>query len=274
MSKKLLVFAGVLFIAISAWSQDGKFSLFIKNYLSVSSPFARDIYVYTPPSYHLNKTTRYPVLYIHDGQNLFDPERAFMGQTWNAENTLNSLIRSRTIRPVIVVAIDNTSHRTAEYTPDVDPEIGEGGEANQYLDTLTSDLRNRINKSFRTRTDRLSTSILGSSLGGLVSLYAGLRHADIFGSVAALSPSLWWNQNSIMSMYTKASFLPSKIYIDSGTNGGERPQDVIQFKQLLLQKYTNPNDVKMIIQNGASHSEYFWAQRFPEALKFLFNFSK
>lgn len=271
MSKKLLVFAGVLFIAISAWSQDGKFSLFIKNFQTVESPQMRDIYVYLPPNYNFNKMARYPVLYVHDGQNLFDPERAFMGQTWNAENTLNTLIRTRAIRPLIVVAIDNTPSRTAEYTHDIDPNIGIGGKSDLYLQTIITDLIPQVNKSYRTLTNRQSTSIMGSSLGGLVSLYAGIQYSDTFGSVAALSPSIWWNKKSITSLYNTANQLPLKIYIDSGTTGGERPQDVTQFKNQLLKQYSDSNSVKSIIQTGASHNEYYWAQRLPEALKFLFN---
>ncbi len=264
MSKKLLVFAGVLLTAMSAWAQDGKFTLFLKNYLPSDSVYSRDIYVYLPPGYSLNKSTRYPVLYVHDGQNLFDPERAFMGQTWNAEKTLNILIQNKQIQPLIVVAIDNTPDRTAEYTPNNAADI--------YLKNISTDLMPKINQDFQTKTDRESTAIMGSSLGGLVSLYAGAKYSKDFGLIAALSPSIWWNNKSILSIYKNATDLPVKIYIDCGTAGGERPQDVVQLKNQLIVQYADPSKIKMIIQSGASHSEYYWAQRLPEALKFLFGY--
>jgi predicted alpha/beta superfamily hydrolase len=209
---------------------------------------------------------------MHDGQNLFDPSRAFLGQTWNAENTLNQLISQGLMASVIVVAIDNSKLRTYEYTHDQDPtENQRGGGADNYLALITNDLKLRIDASFRTKKDRSSTGIMGSSLGGLVSLYAGLNYGQTFGRIGALSPSIWWNEQSILQRLRQSKILPCKVYIDSGTAGGEKPGDVSYCSEIFQERgLIKDHNLKTVIQYGALHSEKFWAQRFPLALQFLF----
>jgi predicted alpha/beta superfamily hydrolase len=243
----------------------GKFSFFIKN-------ADREIYVYVPAEYNRLKNKTYPVLYMHDGQNLFDPERSFLGQTWNAELTLNRLISQGLMVPVIVVAIDNTKYRTYEYTHDQDMEENQrGGGALSYLNFITREIKPRIDATFRTKKERNSTGIMGSSLGGLVSLYAGLSFSKTFGLVGALSPSLWWNEQSILTLLYRGQNTPIRVYLDSGTAGGEKPQDVTNCSEVFkLRGMLEGINLKTVIQPGALHSEKFWAQRFPLALQFLF----
>lgn len=239
----------------------GGFKLFRKNISYPSVNLNRDIYVYLPDGYE-KSSTRYPVLYVHDGQNLYDPARGYMGQTWNAESSLNELIARKLMSPVIVVAIDNTSARMDEYIPEK--------QADAYLDFIIGTVKPVVDRQLKTKSDRGHTAIMGSSLGGLVSLYAGIKHPEIFGSVAALSPSIWWNQRSILASYNQAATLPLKVYLDSGTEGGEEPQDVRQLTQLLEQRGLNQRTLCTFIQNGAGHNEYFWAMRLPIVLQFLF----
>ena len=265
--KNIFIALILSFSTLISQAQDGKFSLWLKNYKTTNLNNGRDIYVYLPPDYSKNRGQNYPVLYMHDGQNLYDPSRAFMGQTWEAEKTLNTLIKAKKIPPILVVGIDNTSDRISEYTHDADPGYG-GGEALKYL-RLIVNLKSQVDQTYRAQKGPASTAILGSSLGGLVSLYAGITYPHVFGNIAALSPSIWWNSKSIMNLYAQAIDLPLKIYLDSGTLGGERPRDVTKFKDSLIAKY-NPQNIKVLIQKGAHHSEYFWAQRLPEALQFLF----
>lgn len=250
-----------LFISTSAWAQ-GSFGLFQKGISYSAVPKARDIYVYLPPGYNKARN-HYPVLYIHDGQNLFDPERAFLGQTWNAEKTLNELIQKKLIKPLIVVAIDNTAARMDEYVP----ERG----AKEYLEFLVREVKPRVDRSFRTKSEAEFTGILGSSLGGLVSLYAGVIMPHHFGLVGALSPSIWWNERSMLERVRVSEKLPQKIYLDSGTVGGEKPQDVIDLSSLLESRgFRHRDDLLVYIQEGADHREAFWSERFPVALKFFF----
>ena len=238
----------------------GSFKLFKKgiSYPQVSQ--GRDVYVYLPDGYNKNQT-RYSVLYMHDGQNLFDPQRGYLGQTWNAQNTLNNLIAKKMIAPIIVVAIDNTSARMDEYIPEK--------QADAYLEFLIQ-LKSEVDRQFKTKSDRFNTGIMGSSLGGLVSLYAGIKHPQIFGRIGALSPSIWWNNRSIIGLYHQASVLPQRIYLDSGTEGGEEPQDVTDLHLELQSRGFQRASLYSFIQNGANHSEYYWAMRLPLALQFLF----
>jgi predicted alpha/beta superfamily hydrolase len=243
----------ILLLSNSAFAL-GKFHLFMKDFKG------REVWAYLPDGYETSKD-RYPVLYSHDGQNLFDPERAYLGQTWHAEETLNSLIREKKIKPIIVIAIDNTSNRMNDYTPDFDPEEGHGGEADQYLNLVTHELMPKINQYLRTNG---VNGLMGSSLGGLVSLYASGRYP--FTHIAALSPSIWWNQESIIGLI-KA---PQRLYIDSGTTGGERPDDVLKLSRTLNMGAR----LKVVISEGDNHSEQAWAKRLPQALIHLFGPSK
>lgn len=256
---KLLLIS--LFIS-TAWARDGKFHLFMKNLNG------REIHVYLPGEYD-SSSRKYPVIYVQDGQNLFDPLRAYMGQTWNALNTLNTLIRSKQIRPLIVVAIDNTFDRMSEYTHDFDSVIGHGGGAAEYMNVLKNDIMPLVEKHLRVEKGRASTGLMGSSLGGLVSLYGSVHSHENFGLVAALSPSIWWNNKSIAGVMTSSEILPLKLYIDSGTDGGEKPEDVRALESLLKNRFKN-GQLQVVIKQGDNHSEKAWAARLPLALIHLF----
>jgi len=216
----------------------------------------RQVWAYLPDGYEKSRE-RYPVLYAHDGQNLFDPERAYLRQTWNAENTLNDLIARKLIRPIIVIAVDNTSNRINDYTPDFDPGEEMGGEADRYLDLVTYELKPQVDQYIRTNG---VNGMMGSSLGGLVSLYAMAKYP--FTHIAALSPSIWWNHQSILGLMRS----PERLYLDSGTTGGERPQDVLKLSQSLHMG----ERLKVVIGEGDNHSEQAWAKRLPKALIHLF----
>jgi predicted alpha/beta superfamily hydrolase len=261
MSRQTFLIYLLLLLTSSQSLAAGSFKLFRKNISYSSVSLNRDIYVYLPEGYE-KSTTRYPVIYMHDGQNLFDPARGYMGQTWKAEATLNDLIARKLISPVIVVAIDNTSARMEEYIPEK--------QADAYLDFLVGTVKPMVDHYLKTKTDRTHTAIMGSSLGGLVSLYAGLKHPEIFGRIGALSPSIWWNQRSILGAYQQAVQLPLKVYLDSGTEGGEQPQDVRDLAWILEQRGFQKRTLYYFIQQGAQHSEYFWSMRLPLALQFLF----
>lgn len=237
----------------------GAFQQLVKDLTGVGLSYPRSIYIYLPPGYEKSKIN-YPVIYMQDGQNLYDPKRAYLGQTWEAEKSLDALILQRKITPVIVVAIDNSLDRKNEYTP--------GPVADAYLRFIVRNVKPLVESKFRVKKGREHTGIIGSSLGGLVSLYAGVEFSKHFGLIGALSPSIWWNGQEILGFYDRAQTLPLKIYVDSGTVGGERPQDVESFTTLLLQRVSGERILR-IIQTGGEHREIFWAQRFPLALKYL-----
>lgn len=232
----------------------GKFHLFMNDLKG------RQVWAYLPDGYE-KSNMRYPVLYAHDGQNLFDPERAYLGQTWHAEETLNKLISMKLIRPIVVIAIDNTPNRMNDYTPDFDPGESHGGGADRYLELITYDLKPKVDQYIRTNG---MNGLMGSSLGGIVSLYASGRFP--FTHIAALSPSIWWNHQSIIGLMK----VPERLYLDSGTVGGERPQDVLKLSQGLHMG----DRLKVVIGEGDNHSEKAWSKRLPEALIHLFGSSK
>ena len=141
---------------------------------------------------------RYPVLYMQDGQNLFDPDRAFIpGQHWRLDSAAEEAVAERTAEPMIIIGVDHAGPgRIEEYTPTRDKKRSAGGKATDYTRMLIEELKPLIDSGYRTKSDQ--TAIGGSSLGGLVSLYAGLTRPDVFKRIAAMSPSVWWDDRAIL----------------------------------------------------------------------------
>jgi predicted alpha/beta superfamily hydrolase len=168
----------------------------------------RNLLVYTPASYARGDAC-YPVIYMQDGQNLFDPVTSFAGD-WGLKTAL--AWASRRGAEAIVVGIPNRgAARVDEYTPFVDPKIG-GGQGERYLDDVINTVKPLVDQQFRTHADRSHTGIAGSSLGGLISLYAYFQHPSVFGFSAALSPSLWFANAAILEVVQQAPRLPGRVY--------------------------------------------------------------
>ncbi|HYN86933.1 MAG TPA: alpha/beta hydrolase-fold protein [Ardenticatenaceae bacterium] len=256
----------------------------LKVHKAVWSPELRNqrqILVYLPPSYdHGNK--RYPVIYMHDGQNLFDQATAYI-EEWHVDETMEIL--SHEGLEAIVVGIPNMGvERIDEYSP-FRGMRGRGGRGDVYLAFIADTLRPMINRDFRTLQDREHTGILGSSMGGLISLYAYFRYPAVFGFVGAMSPSLWFAAGAIFSYVRKAPYIPGKLYLDVGTSeGGEPPSnknvlqtfsrryasDVQRMYDILVQKGYHPdNSVQYVEEEGAAHHESAWARRLHVALRFF-----
>jgi predicted alpha/beta superfamily hydrolase len=216
----------------------------------------------------------YPVLYMHDGQNLFEPDTAFQkGEHWRVGETAAALIAEGEIEPLIVVGIYNTGdHRKDEYTPTRDARLG-GGDADDYGRMIVEELKPLIDRTYRTRPDAPSTGIAGSSLGGLVSIYLAFTHPQVFQKVAALSPSVWWNWRAILKTVRQArSKPPLKIWLDMGTAEGKKGLDDARLlKAALVGLGFAPNsDLHYAEYEGATHSETAWAERVGPMLKWLF----
>ncbi len=233
----------------------------------------RDLIVYTPPGYSQLSDRRFPVLYLHDGQNLFDGATSFIpGQDWDVGQTADHCILTGTIQPLIVVGMYNTKARVREYTPTHVPKLG-GGRADRYARFLIEEVKPFVDREYRTLPGPPHTGIGGSSLGGLVSLYLGLKHSSIFGKIAALSPSVWWNQLVIHRFVQSMHVQPRpRIWLDIGTREGPRiVQDVEQFRDVLLEKgWKLEHDLHYERVEGAEHNEASWAQRVAPFLQFLY----
>jgi predicted alpha/beta superfamily hydrolase len=236
----------------------------------------RNVLVYVPPGYNPDGEQRYPVLYMQDGQNLIVPEDAFGGVVWGVDETAQGLILAGEIEPLIIVGIYNTPHRVDEYThvKAVGGKMrGHGGKADHYGRMIIEELKPFIDAEYRTRPEREYTGLGGSSLGGLVSLYLGLKRPDVFSRLAVISPAVWWANNQIIrDMALLAERLPLRIWLDIGKREGSRIKHQVRaLKEILLANgWTMGADLAYFEIPEARHEESAWAARFGEVLKFLY----
>ena len=232
----------------------------------------RPVWVYLPPTYLENPRARFPVLYMHDGQNLFDPATAYGGNPWWVQRTMDDGAESGTIAEAIVIGPENNADRTDEYTPVAGKEF-HGGRGGAYLRMLVEELKPKVDAEYRTLPGRETTVLMGSSLGGLISSYAGVTHAGTFGKIGAMSPSTWWADQAILGLVSASPVAPRplRVYLDSGDSGVD-DDDVTQTAKLAdvyrSLGYVEGKDLKYVVQKGAVHNETYWAQRLPDALHF------
>ena len=229
--------------------------------------------VFRPPGYDADQARRYPVLYLHDGQNVFD-QATSVGQEWRVDETAMGLIAGGAVEPLIIVGIYNTGeHRVEEYTPTPDLEKKQGGKADLYGRMLIEEIKPFIDREYRTRPDAGSTGLGGSSLGGLLTIHLGIRHPGVFTRLAALSPSVWWDNKIIVREVNELpTKLPLKIWLDAGTGEGEKVvNDARELRDALLTKgWTEGQDLSYMEAAGAQHNEASWAGRVDSVLKYLF----
>ncbi|MGA8143464.1 MAG: alpha/beta hydrolase-fold protein [Candidatus Acidiferrales bacterium] len=245
-----------------------------ENYRSRYLSGVRDLIVYVPGIYERRPDLRFPVLYMQDGQNLFDPSTSFInGVYWRVGETADRLIAEGAIQPLIIVGIYNTGkRRLREYTPAKDRKLGGGG-ADRYGRMLTREMKRFVESQYRTLPGAANTGIAGSSLGGLLTLYLGLRYRQVFGRVAALSPSVWWNQRWILSYVARARVEPRpRIWLDAGTQeSAHEIDDVRRLRDSLLARgWQEGRDLRYDEIQGGKHDETAWALRVDPFLRFLF----
>lgn len=229
---------------------------------------ARDILVYLPPRYH-ETARRYPVIYMHDGQNLFDRATSF-GDEWEVDQTLEQAADEGL--EAIVVGIPNIGpERLNEYGPWHEHKHKAGGRGDDYLRFVIDTLKPIIDRGFRTRPGRDSTGIAGSSMGGLISLYAFFKHSHVFGFAGVMSPALWFGGRQVYGWMQDRQYVPGRLYLDVGTaEGGEEMHDVRRMKDLLTRKgYVEGRDLMFVVEMGGRHNERAWARRLRRELHFL-----
>jgi predicted alpha/beta superfamily hydrolase len=247
-----------------------KFERYSSRYL----PGERDVIVYVPGIYERRPDLYFPVLYMQDGQNLFDPATSFInGMYWRVGETADRLIAEGAIQPLIIVGIYNTGkRRLREYTPSRDRKLGGGG-ADRYGRMLTREIKSFIESQYRALPGPANTGIAGSSLGGLVTLYLGLRFRKIFGKVAVLSPSVWWDQRWIVNYVGRTRVEPKpRIYLDCGTQeSAHESEDVRKLRDVFVGRgWREGHDLRYQEIEGGQHNEAAWAQRVDPFLRFLF----
>jgi predicted alpha/beta superfamily hydrolase len=233
----------------------------------------RTIIVYLPPGYDPEMADRYPVLYLHDGQNVFDRATS-IGEEWHVDESAERLITAGEIEPLIIVGIYNTGeHRIDEYAPTPRPDKGGGGQADDYGHMLVEELKPFIDATYKTLPSAASTAIGGSSLGGLLTMHLGLRYPTAFGRLAVLSPSVWWDDRVILrEVASLAAKPPLRIWLDAGTaEGPDVIADARALRDALIAKgWVLGEDLSYLEAEGGEHNEQSWASRIDTVLKFLF----
>lgn len=244
----------------------------------------RFIDVYLPPGYFDRSYKSYPVLYMHDGNNLFDPTLSFGGVTWRVDETVEELINNNLMEEIIVVGINNTYNRDYEYTwtsmyLDFE-DMKQGGGGRKYSRFIVNELKPFIDKKYRTLPFRETTGVMGSSLGGIISFYLGLYYPHVFSKIGIMSPSLWWG-NGVAFRHVKEIALNLEIWLDMGTleYDEDDPDDEADFNIRATRKlrnklvdlgYTEGDNLGYFEHQGGRHSEWYWAERLHLPLLFFF----
>lgn len=231
--------------------------------------------VYLPPRYDQHHAHRYPVLYLHDGQNVFDGATSHVpGEEWRVDETTERLITQRAIEPLIIVAIEHASdQRIEEFAPVPDLARSVTGLAREYGRMLVHEIKPFIDGRFRTRRDQPSTGVCGSSMGGLVTLYLAAHWPGTFGKIAVLSPSLWWADGWMLQAYDHVPHKwPQRLWLDVGLREGhETIQHVRSLRQTLVRRgWRVGDDLRYFEARNGDHTERAWAARVAPVLRFLF----
>ncbi len=248
----------------------------IRIHTAVPSRFLKhphDVLVYLPPCYEEEPERHYPVLYLHDGQNLFDDATAF-SREWGVDETAERLIAEGAIEPLIIVGMYNAGEqRLDEYTPIRDGSMTGGGKGEAHGRMLVEELKPFIDAAYRTRPEAASTGVGGSSLGGLVSLYLGLRHSGVFWRLAVISPSAWWGDRYLARRVKALSHKPPlRIWLSVGTEEGAGVvDDVEEVRDALVERgWQEGEDLHFELVEGGRHDEAAWGAIVEPMLRWLF----
>jgi len=238
---------------------------------------AHPLRVYTPNGYDADPDRRYPVLYMHDGQNVFAHEASARYDTWCANHVMDRLSWEGRTEPWIVVGIDHSDDRFGEYSPWDEPKLGLVGRGRGYGEYVVRHVKPFIDRTYRTRVEAEWTGLMGASLGGLVSLYMGYEHPDVFGRIGAVSPSVMWSDGALFRHWREHTGRWTRIQLDAGD------PEYVQWEQLGLD-YTGSTrafyehlrslgyaewEVRLWLEQGANHHELDWARRLPDTLAWL-----
>ena len=250
------------------------------DFESMHLPRARTVTVYLPPGYDLEPERRYPVFYMHDGQNLFDADTAFGGVPWGCDEVAERVVRNGEAAPAIIVGVANTHDRIREYGPRRSVLQRDDDFSADYGRFLVEEVKPFIDGRYRTRPGREHTAVGGSSLGGLISLHLSKWYPGVFGMCAALSPSLWWDgEGFLRDIDRKLGWLNTvKVWLDFGDDEGhtratrrvgagrvQRLADAMRGYGL-----EKTNRLSYTLVPGGRHNEASWGGRFDQVLKFLF----
>jgi len=249
----------------------------VRDFASPPEGISRKLRIYTPDAYDAEPDCRFPVLYMQDGQNVFSHPESALFHTWCANATLEQMVRDRRIGPWIIVAVDHGADRFAEYSPWPEPRLKAAGRGRLYGEFLVNHLKPWIDRTYRTLADAPSTAVMGSSLGGLVSLWLGLTYPDVFGRMGGVSPSLMWSDRAIFREWTAHPGRWSRIYLDSGASehvtldgvGLDYANTTRDFHEHLRKLGYADWELRLVLEPGGNHHEIDWRRRLPEVWAWL-----
>ena len=232
----------------------------------------RRIWACFPPDYWMDTKKRYPVVYMQDGQNLFDNPDAKFG-SWDIDKAMHQLfLKHPNLQgqaPILIGIENGASHRIDEYAPWVTPEHG-GGEGAAYLEFICNTLKPFVDQQLRTRPEQAHTGIIGSSMGGLFSLYAILEKPAVFGMAGVFSPALWFSENLFDWVKTRKPSHPVKILLMAGQQESEEMVgQLLDLYEVLLEAGYDEDLMHYDLHSDGTHSEHFWAREFEHALAWL-----
>jgi predicted alpha/beta superfamily hydrolase len=237
----------------------------------------RPLVIYTPPSYYENtyKPQR-NVLVMHDGQNLFDDSTSFLGVSWRCQDTVDQLVVEGRMEEILIVGIYNTVDRIDEYTYSVDPKYG-GGDGDAYLDYIQASVFPYVQTNYRVEMNQPNMGILGSSLGGLISCYAGWTRSSVYAKAGCMSTSFWWNDEDFNNVILVEDPAPNsstyEVYLDSGDSGtdhDDRDQTIRVRDHIAQLGFTLDVNEFYYLDKGGQHSEYYWGARFWVPMIYLY----
>jgi predicted alpha/beta superfamily hydrolase len=237
----------------------------------------RDVVVYLPPQYESEPGRRYPVLYMHDGQNVFDGATSYLpNREWRADEAAEALIRAGMVEPLIIVGVANAGMaRADEFLPTRAKrgDVEMGGRADDYGRFLTEEVKPFIDRTYRTKPGAKDTGLCGSSFGGIVTLHLGLTRPDVFTRLGVVSPSLWWDDGVMVKRVEGlAKKPPVKVWLDMG--GDEGPQavpDLLRLREAMVAKgWREGRDLRVVVEPRAQHNEDAWARRMDLILLWLY----
>ena len=229
----------------------------------------RKTWIYLPNDYASAINKFYPVIYMQDGQNLFDDSTAFAGE-WKVDETLHNLQLYGNYG-CIVVGIENGGvNRINEYSPYVNPAFG-GGQGDEYCDFIVNTLKSYVDSHYRTLSSRDFTAIAGSSMGGLISFYAAMKYQDVFSKVGVFSPSLWFDDSLYTYVTAKGAQQAMRFYFVAGRyESADMVTDIKTMYSTVTSAGFTPDELDTVIKTDGQHAEWFWAREFPACYEWLF----
>jgi predicted alpha/beta superfamily hydrolase len=251
----------------------------IEGFTSKVRGNTRNLIVYLPPQYDKEPKRRFPVLYVHDGQNVFDGMTSYIPNAeWKLDEAAEALIQAGMIEPIMIVGIDNAgADRGNEYlpirvSPNGRPDRAYGGRADDYGKMIMEEVKPMIDAKYRTKTGPRDTGLMGSSFGGIITLYLGMKHPDVFGKLAVVSPSLWVGNGALLKLVSEMPKLPrSRVWVDMGLAEGNEYLRTRQLAETFRKKgYREGRDFRYFEDPRGEHNEPAWARRAPLMLMFLF----